>query len=146
MGNMIIGGRPVRWVYMDDERAAPEHPDEGRGNTWILCKTVESTLAVIDEILAKDPSTLLVLSLDHDMGENVPTGYAAITALAEKWDAGLQGFPALINIHSMNHPAKMNMYQFLRDYADSVGFTLMLAYDVPHVTMNMVSILEDRFS
>src|SRR5688572_4381266 len=82
-------------IYLDDER----NPTPTWGNEWVIVRRV------------KDVQTLLLaglvdqLSLDHDLGENEPTGYDLC-----KWMAEHNIWPQVAcTIHSANPVGMQNM-------------------------------------
>lgn len=82
-------------IYLDDEREAPE------GYTRMY--NAEQVIAGLQYLNVE------VLSLDHDLGENVPTGYTVLLWLEEKvFNDPTFPIPE-ITIHSANPAGRANM-------------------------------------
>ena len=91
-------------IWLDDIR---EPPDEG----WLWFKSVETARLYFE--VAEDMLEECEISLDHDLGENHPTGYDLIKWLEEKVMTGkvtTQGysFPK-IRVHSANPVGRKNI-------------------------------------
>jgi len=82
-------------VYLDDVRNAPEG--------FVLVKTVEEC----KELLLNNKVN--ILSLDHDLGNDQPTGYDLV-----KWTIENKVYPNVITVHSLNPVGKKNMTQLLK--------------------------------
>lgn len=94
------------WVYLDDERKAPEG--------WVQCRWPEEVIKLLETGQVTD------LSLDHDLGEdcsysNPRTGYDVITWM-EQQVATNPNFqpPRRMVVHSANPVAKQRMKAGLR--------------------------------
>lgn len=84
-------------VYLDDERSTPEG--------WTRTYTVEETLTLLNT------KQVTELSLDNDLGENIPEGYKVLDALEEivHFDST---FPIpIITVHSSNASRVRSMKQ-----------------------------------
>jgi hypothetical protein len=90
-------------VYLDDVRPIP-------AEDWILIKTVPELVALIKLI----GDQIDVISLDHDLGENTPTGYDFIKWLEKKvFDGEYSAIPEL-KIHSANPVGRKNLENGIR--------------------------------
>ena len=89
------------FIYMDDVRDAPS-------DQWIVLRNAEITYAFIVEF-AKE-GYQMVVSLDHDLGENKRTGYDLLNWL-EKDIVTDENFRPNIcfQIHSANPVGRANM-------------------------------------
>lgn len=86
-------------IYLDDEREAPP------GYTRMY--NAEQVIAALQYL------NIDVLSLDHDLGENVPTGYTVLVWLEEKVYLD-PTFPIPeIMVHSANPTGRANMMRAL---------------------------------
>jgi hypothetical protein len=95
-------GNPLRtaeYIFLDDVREA--FPG------FILATDVDSVLDALFHGHVRG------LSLDHDLGENVPTGYDLVKAMAERnlWPS------EFVHIHSANAVGIENMRSTLERYA-----------------------------
>lgn len=83
-------------LFLDDIRDPPD-------DTWILCRDVPTFIH-----LARHAD---VLSLDHDLGDGVPTGYDVLLTLEK--EVAMQGLWAdkvpVIQVHSANPVGISNM-------------------------------------
>jgi hypothetical protein len=90
-------------VFLDDVRPVPQ-PD------WILIKTVPELIALIQLI----GEQIDVISLDHDLGENTPSGYDFVAWMEKKvFDKEYTGIPEL-RIHSANPVGRKRMESGIR--------------------------------
>lgn len=81
-------------VFLDDERAAPEG--------WTRVRWPEEAIALLEG------GHVEALSLDHDLGDDVRTGYDVLLWLEEA--VATRGFvPPSIAIHSANAGARRRM-------------------------------------
>lgn len=81
-------------VYMDDIRHCPAG--------FVLARTVDECIALLDEC------EIGILSLDHDMGWNQPTGYDVT-----KYIVAQNKYPREIYLHTSSAIGRSNMYQLL---------------------------------
>jgi len=92
----------INRLYLDDVRVPKD-------DTWLIFRSVSAIKAYI---LDYDSNLPLVMSLDHDLGDGVPTGYDFIAWYEEMIYTGVK-LPRvkLINIHSANPVGlrRMNM-------------------------------------
>ena len=88
-------------LFLDDIRQPPDA-------TWVV---VRSHDAFID-FLQSNPTPELI-SFDHDLGENAPTGMDCAKWLVEN---GCSGFD--FTVHSANPPGRANIEGLLRNWLD----------------------------
>lgn len=86
-------------LFLDDQRKCP------RG--FILARNYDECIAMLSKYNNVD-----VLSLDHDLGQNVPTGYDVA-----KWIVRYNRWPREIRLHSSNPIGRLNMYRLLSQHA-----------------------------
>lgn len=84
-------------VYLDDMRRCPQG--------FVLAKNVQECIALLQE------TEVNILSLDHDLGWNEPSGYEVTKFIVEQ-----RIFPREIYIHTANPIGRMNMFQLLYRY------------------------------
>jgi hypothetical protein len=90
-------------VYLDDVRSVPQ-PD------WILIKTVPELIVLIQLI----GDQIDVISLDHDLGLNTPSGYDFVKWLEKKvFDGKYKAIPEL-RVHSKNPVGRKNLENGIR--------------------------------
>lgn len=88
-------------VWLDDERMAP--------SGWIHFKTVPELISFYE----KNYYRIAEMSLDHDLGENTPTGYDFVLWLEEKIHFGKYNNIPNIKVHSANPVGRRRMNQAL---------------------------------
>lgn len=101
---MLVLGVQIMKVFLDDVRN-PESIYEYTDG-WITVRTVEEakTLLLTKQVVS--------MSLDHDLGENQPTGYDLT-----KWMAENDCWPkSYVWVHSMNPVGAQNMYAMIDRY------------------------------
>lgn len=83
-------------LFVDDERPMPTN-----GN-WIISRTPAGAIQLMVWAVQNPGNRIEILSLDHDLGENVPTGYD-IAAWLEK-EVITKGMipPKVLKVHSAN--------------------------------------------
>lgn len=84
-------------VYLDDMRRCPQG--------FVLAKSATECIILLQE------SEVNILSLDHDLGWDEPTGYEVVKFIVEQ-----RIFPKEIYIHTANPVGRMNMFQLLYRY------------------------------
>jgi len=89
-------------VWLDDVRKAP--------SGWIHFKTVPELI----EFYRKNNNKISELSLDHDLGEDIPTGYDFMVWLEEKFHTGKYKIVPKIKVHSANPVGKRKMEQAIK--------------------------------
>ncbi|TXH14533.1 MAG: hypothetical protein E6R03_09090 [Hyphomicrobiaceae bacterium] len=99
-------------IFLDDLRTPP-HPDES--GPWVLCRSVADVLAILFAGHQID-----LISLDHDLGDGVASGYnllclidARIGEGAWPFDESCQQVPSF-QIHSANPVGRTNMERVIR--------------------------------
>lgn len=92
-------------VFLDDVR---DPPDE----SWVLCRSVIEFQNVVNERGFPD-----VVSFDHDLGDNVPSGKDAANWLVElDLDKGLMKRDFEFIVHSANPPGRANIQSLMTSY------------------------------
>lgn len=91
-------------LWLDDVREAPE------GWKWV--KTADEAIEVLQT------SQVTEISLDHDLGENVPTGYMVALWIEEESFEGWVHPPLKWTVHSANPVGRRKMRQAL-EYAEA---------------------------
>lgn len=106
-------------VYLDDMRAGPINTDGGvligdaaygfswpDWHNWIICRSVDQVKILLHNGLVDN------LSLDHDLGQDLPTGYDLVKWMVENdcWPKGD------ITIHSANPVGAKNMKEMVDRY------------------------------
>ena len=89
-------------VWLDDVRKAP--------SDWIHIETVEKLIPFFE----KNHSKIKEMSLDHDLGEDIMSGYDFITWLEEKVFKGKYKNIPDIKVHSANPVGRKKMEQGLQ--------------------------------
>lgn len=92
-------------IWLDDVRKAP--------SGWIHIETVEELIPFFE----KNYNKIKEMSLDHDLGEDVMSGYEFITWLEEKVFTGKYKNIPKIKIHSANPVGRKKMTQGLESMA-----------------------------
>lgn len=92
------------YIYLDDIRF-PDDP------MWAIARTAWQAYALVHAAYKKDSNAQIVLSLDHDLGENVSTGYDFLNWIEKDIVQLGKGFrPNLeIRVHSANPVGAANM-------------------------------------
>ena len=98
-----MNGKCIK-IWLDDERPAP--------NGFYHCHSVNETKKKIEEC-EKDGTTIILLDLDHDLGEYATDGGDAIKLV--DWLAETERFYS-INIHTMNPVGRINMQREIDRY------------------------------
>ena len=89
-------------VWLDDERKAP--------SGWTHIKTTEELI----EFYKKNHENIIEMSLDHDLGEGIKTGYDFMVWLEERAFNGTYKRIPPIKVHSANPVGKKRMLQSLK--------------------------------
>ncbi len=108
-------------LFVDDERQPPD-------DTWMVVRDGKEAIGTLLAMSSSAfnpksgmqifPATLCeVLSLDHDLGENVPTGYDVAAWLEEA--VFTQGVvpPMLLRVHSANPVGRARILQTFQSIA-----------------------------
>jgi hypothetical protein len=78
-------------IWLDDLRDAPDP-------TWKVFRSAESLIDFLKEFNGE----IATLSLDHDLGDGVKTGYDAVSWIEEQIATGKMTAPRNIRVHSAN--------------------------------------------
>lgn len=82
-------------VFLDDIRMPPD-------NSWVIVRDVKQAQHLLRS------EAVEVLSLDHDLGDDVPTGYDLVKWIEEEVFHG-RLIPPVMKIHSANPVGRKNM-------------------------------------
>lgn len=85
-------------LFLDDEREALFVHGEANARNWVVVRSVSAA----KEVLSTGEVT--EISLDHDLGADLPTGYDLA-----KWMTEKKLWPAVVYFHSMNPVGVHNM-------------------------------------
>jgi len=92
------------YIFLDDIRTPPND-----GNEWTLVQDIESAMRLLIEAWYCR-SDDIVLSLDHDLGDNVPTGNDLVNQIERMVATQYEFKPKLeMRIHSANPVGRQNM-------------------------------------
>lgn len=92
------------YIFLDDVRIPPDD-----GNEWTLVQDIESAMRLLIEAWYCR-SDDIVLSLDHDLGDNVPTGNDLVNQIERMVATQHEFKPKLeMRIHSANPVGQQNM-------------------------------------
>ena len=94
-------------LFLDDLRDCPDG--------FILVKTVSQLIYKLDELKELDQE-VKILSLDHDLGENEPTGYDFVKYLIELGQYNPNIYPKQIFLHTADGVGRDNMFKLLERY------------------------------
>lgn len=105
-------------LYLDDERLP--RTDAPYGDFWIVVRSVEEAKNKIAEL--GYPSHM---SLDHDLGDGVPTGYDFVKWFVEDWSDQFEANDCLAfpecNYHTANPVGRENMKGYIENYLRFIG-------------------------
>ena len=82
-------------LYVDDLRNPPD-------DSWYVVRTAEEAIVILSSMCATH------VSLDHDLGDNVPPGYDVLLWLEREIITNDYPMPEII-IHTANPSAKVKM-------------------------------------
>lgn len=97
-------------VFLDDVRSGPKNETDEWGishsdwNAWVICRSIVQVKELLVKELIND------LSLDHDLGENLPTGYDLLCWM-ERQDTWPKG---MVIVHSANPIGRQQMESVIR--------------------------------
>lgn len=77
-------------IYLDDERNTPDG--------WVRTYSVQETIDLIEA----NGSNVELVSLDNDLGDNVPEGYKVLDYLEEKKYFSPDAYIPMVQVHSAN--------------------------------------------
>lgn len=110
-------------LFIDDERDPVNvfwgSPDDVRmyhEGDWIIARSFDEVMQLID--VYGMPS---VISFDHDLGKDAPTGYDIVKAIIDlECSEGARIFPDNFRymMHTQNPIGKRNMIAYLENYFD----------------------------
>ena len=96
----------TRYIFLDDERI-PAYLKDGN-DSWVVYRTAEALLDDLPNILKS--GNAVVFSLDHDLGEDILTGYDFVRMLVEMHMDGIYSLDFVrIQVHSANPVGAQNM-------------------------------------
>lgn len=90
------------YIFLDDIR---EPPDDG--HTWILSRTTNEAYMIMRAAYVSGYA--IHLSLDHDLGEDEPTGYDLVKMIERDVLVDQDMYNITFNIHSANPVGRANM-------------------------------------
>lgn len=92
------------FIFLDDIRNPPDD-----GHLWKIARDTDSAMRLLFEAWFCR-SDDIVLSLDHDLGDNIPTGYDLVKQLEEMIATQHEFKPKIeMRIHSANPVGRQNM-------------------------------------
>lgn len=101
------------FIFLDDVR-------NPQGSHWIVVRTAEDAYTLIREMMST--GLPVVASLDHDLGENMTTGYDLLNWLEKDIATDEQFRPNItFQIHSANPVGRMNMDMAIRSIMRMLG-------------------------
>ena len=83
-------------IWLDDIRSAPD-------NSWIVVRNAEDAWEIISKCDVEQ------ISLDHDLGENKPTGYDLCNKIEAAVYIGTMKSVPEMTVHSANPVGRANM-------------------------------------
>lgn len=91
----------IKFIFLDDVRMPPS-------THWYVARTAEEAYVLVRDFAMAGEQ--IVLSLDHDLGENIPTGYDLLNWLERDiyTETGFRPDIAF-RIHSANPVGRANM-------------------------------------
>ena len=99
----------IRFIYLDDLRIPPS-------THWEVVRNAEDAYTLFHEAAADGHE--IVLSLDHDLGEDIPTGYDLLNWIERDLAADPRFRPNVtFTVHSANPVGRMNMERAIRAIA-----------------------------
>ena len=104
-------------LYLDDERTPKTTPTTGE---WVVCRSVADAVKEI-QLRGAFP---ICISFDHDLGDNVPTGFDFAKWLVEQDLDEKYQFDKhfLFNVHSANPVGSKNIEGYLEGYFRQKSF------------------------
>lgn len=107
----------MRYIFLDDERD-PTYLGDGNPDRWEVFRTAEDLLKVIPSYLREGPVSF---SLDHDLGEDILTGYDFLNMLVElHLDDALSLQNVSVQVHSANPVGKVNIEKLWSNFQKAV--------------------------
>ena len=101
-------------LFLDDVRD-PSWRNNGNPDDWIVCRSVDEAIRVFE-----DMGWPAMISFDHDLGNQVPTGMDFARWLVNH-DLDTQSMPQnfVYTVHSQNPVGTANIRGLLENYLDS---------------------------
>ena len=90
-------------IFLDDIRNPPN-------DSWVIIRSTEELITFYQE----NHKDIDILSLDHDLGDGLKTGYDFLLWLEERVFHGKINLPNCIIVHSANSVGQLNMIQKIR--------------------------------
>ncbi len=104
------------YIFLDDIRIPPND-----GNEWMVVRDIEGAMRLLIEAWFCR-SDDIVLSLDHDLGDNIPTGYDLVKQLEEMVATQHEFKPKIeMRIHSANPVGRQNMERGIQSIYRMLG-------------------------
>ena len=94
-------------IWLDDVRPAPT------GFIWV--KTVDELISLYEKCVFNTKEHINIISLDNDLGENIPEGYKFLDYLEYCVMLVNSPLPNEIRVHSANIVAKKRMNQIIKE-------------------------------
>lgn len=103
----------MKWsLFLDDERlpSIQQKPDD-----WVVAKTMDRAIELIQFL-----GTPWRMSLDHDLGPNIPTGFDFIKWLVEQDMNGVLTVTDIASfyVHSQNPIGAKNINEYFNNYIE----------------------------
>ncbi|WP_342779062.1 cyclic-phosphate processing receiver domain-containing protein [Paenibacillus hemerocallicola] len=105
-------------LYMDDARPCPKG--------FVLAKDAAECVELLKECDVR------VLSLDYDLGWNMPTGMEVVRYIVAE-----RRFPSVIYLHTSSAAGRLQMYQTL--YANKPGHVRLYNYPMPDDVLRQIA-------
>jgi hypothetical protein len=100
-------------VFLDDERMPDGVPGLPEPEAWVIVRSAIQCIALLET------GEVVAVSLDHDLGADVPTGYDVACWLEMAHAEGRQ-VPAQLYVHTANPVGRGRMLAALRRLAVTV--------------------------
>lgn len=101
-------------MFLDDERKPPIK----RGEVWIVVRSTAEAVAYVER-----HGMPAFISFDHDLGENVPTGFDFAKWLVNRHLDEIEAFPSSFKyeVHSANPPGAANIRGLLENFLQFIA-------------------------
>lgn len=100
-------------MFLDDERMPDGVPGLPEPDDWVIVRSAAECIALLEA------GEVLAVSLDHDLGADVPTGYDVACWLEQAHAEG-RTVPLLLYVHSANPVGRARILAALRGLAVTV--------------------------
>ncbi len=94
-------------VFLDDERVPTGVPGLPEPDAWVIVRGADECIALLEA------GGVEAVSLDHDLGADVPTGYD-VACWIEQAQAEGRPVPARVYVHTANPVGRARMLAALR--------------------------------